>query len=110
MLKNLLLLAGFSTFVVIVIVALDIYHKSKVSSLQPSTQRNIVPITPTFDKKTLEKLKSREQFSVDLREKSTIISADTQSTTASPTPTPTLNDTEGLASQGAATTGPSSQP
>lgn len=82
MLKNLLFLAGFSTFVVIMVVGLDIYHKSNTSSLQPSTQKRIVPITPTFDKETIENLKQREPITVDLNDKSKVISEDSKNTAA----------------------------
>lgn len=90
MIKNLLFLAGFSTFVVIVIVGLDIYHKSKISSLQPSTQRRVIPITPTFDKEALENLKQREPIAVDLSEGSTVISEDSKNAVPGQlTPVPT---------------------
>lgn len=111
MLKNLLLLSAFSTFVVIVIVGLDIYHKSQISSLPPSTQRNIVPITPAFDKETLEGLKKRAPVEVNLTEKSTIISEGTRDASTNPTPSPT-NEQEASppASEEANLSTPATQP
>ena len=80
MLKNLLLLSGFSTFVVIIVVAFTIYHNSLLPTLSSNTQHHTTAITPTFDKKTLDTLKKRTPLSVNLEEKSSIISEDSKST------------------------------
>lgn len=90
MLKNLLLLAGFSTFVVIVLVGLDVYLKSQESTLPKTTQQHLTPINPNFDKETLEKLKGRDQIIVNLEESSAVTSEDSQSTTRSSSPTPQI--------------------
>lgn len=85
MLKNLLLLSGFSTFAVIMIVGLNIYHNYSLSSLPNTTQIHVVPITPTFDKKTLDNLKKRTTVESTIEGQSGIISEDSKSTIASPT-------------------------
>ncbi|MDO8270140.1 MAG: hypothetical protein Q7T54_05740 [Candidatus Levybacteria bacterium] len=90
MLKNLLLLSAFSTFVVIILVGLDIYHKNNISSLQDTTKRNILPIDPKFDKSTLDQLKKRDPITVSLTGKSSVISEDSKPTSRglnSPSPT-----------------------
>lgn len=93
MLKNLLLLTGFSTFVVIIIVGLDVYHKYTLSTLPPKTQKNIVPIESKFDKTTIDSLKKRTPVPVNLQERSSVTSEDSEETTSSPTPgvSPTLS-------------------
>lgn len=78
MLKNLLLLSAFSTFVVIVIIALNLFHSYTLSNLSPRTQNRIIPITPTFDKKTLEELKQRKEIDVNLLDRSHVVSEDKQ--------------------------------
>jgi len=91
MLKNLLLLAGFSTFAVIVIIGLNVFHDHKVSSLPSATQIHVTAITPNFDVKTLDGLKKRSTVSVSLQEKSAVVSEDSkQTTTTLPTPTISL--------------------
>lgn len=87
MLKNFLYLTAFSTFVVIVIVALDVYHKYQVSSLKENTKRRVVSISPNFDDKTLESLKNRVPITVSLEGKSTVVSVDSKSAQLTPTPT-----------------------
>lgn len=93
MLKNLLLLSGFSTFVVVVIIGLNIYHDHELSSLPSSTQIHVTAITPNFDKKSLDQLKKRVSNPVNLQEKSGVVSEDSKKTglvAATPTPTVTL--------------------
>lgn len=91
MLKNLLLLSGFSTFVVIVIIGLNIYHDHKLSSLPSSTQTHVTSIPANFDKKTLDELKKRVSTTVSLQEKSNVVSEDSKQTgLISTTPTPTI--------------------
>lgn len=87
MLKNFLLLTAFSTFVVIVIVSLDVFHKYQISSLKENTQRRVVSISPNFDTETIEGLRERVPISATIEGKSGIISEDT-STGAKVTPTP----------------------
>lgn len=88
MLKNLLLLSGFSTFVVIIIIGLDIYHGYTLSSLPATTQKHVESIVPNFDKKTLNELKKRVPIQVSLQDKSTVVSDDSKETQTTPSPTP----------------------
>lgn len=91
MLKNLLLLSGFSTFVVIVIIGLNIYHNYELSSLSSKTQIHVKAIVPSFDKKTLNDLKKRIPISITLQDKSSVISEDAKQTGGIlQTPTPTI--------------------
>lgn len=76
MLKNLLLLSGFSAFAVIVILSFNIYHNYTISSLPKSTQKKVINIPSTFDKKTLSELKKRSAFPVDLFEQTKVLSED----------------------------------
>lgn len=94
MLKNFLLLTAFSTFVVIVIVALDVFHKYQVSSLKENTKRRVVSISPNFDTDTMESLRNRKPIIVGLEGKSAVVSEDSSSgTTPTPSPTSTLSPT-----------------
>lgn len=95
MLKNLLLLSGFSTFVVVVIIGLNIFHNNTLSSLSEHTQQHITPIVSSFDSQTLNELKEREPISVSLTTKSSIISDDARpvTDTSTPTPSPSTNPT-----------------
>lgn len=95
MLKNLFLLSGFSTFVVIVLVSLNVYHSLVTSTVPSITQIRIVPIPATFDSKTIDELKKRTSVIVNLKEKSGIVSEDTKKASESAvpvikTPTPTI--------------------
>ncbi len=73
MFKNLILLSGFSAFVVFAIIALSIYHTRTTSTLTPITQAYSTPIEPSFDEKTLRELKNRNTVTVDLKGKSGVI-------------------------------------
>lgn len=89
MLKNLLLLSGFSTFAVIIIIGLNVYHNYSLSSLPQSTQTHVIPIPSTFDKKTIAELKKRKPINVTIQGKSEIVSDDSKETSSQPTLTPT---------------------
>lgn len=96
MFKNILLLVGFSTFVVFAIIALNIYHTRTTSTIPPITQKYSTPIDPSFDMKTLQSLKNRNSVPVDLTSKSGVVTKDeidatqgaTQAVQTKPTPTP----------------------
>lgn len=104
MLKNLLLLTGFSTFVVVVIVGLNVYHNFTLSSLPKTTQQKIIPIDPSFDKKTLESLKKREQITVSIDEKSSVVSDDSKQTGAAISASPTISISPTKAASGSSVT------
>ncbi len=73
MLKNLIFLFGFSTFVTVVWISTTIYHNSVTSKITPENKRKIEPINSTFDTKTLEQLDSRQVVRANLSEKLSII-------------------------------------
>ena len=87
MLKNFLILSGFSTFVVAVYIGLNIFLSSKDSTLPIKTQTQINTIPSTFDTKTLNSLKKRVPISVDLQEKSNVLSDSKTKTLTTPSPT-----------------------
>lgn len=89
MLKNLLLLSAFSAFAVVVIIAFNIYHGFTLSSLSSVTQKRVFPITPTFDKETIDKLKERENVNVNLSDKTKVISEDREGQLITPSPAET---------------------
>lgn len=91
MLKNLLLLSSFSAFVVVTLIGLEIYHNFTKSSLTSRTQTRIIPIPPNFDTETLEGLKLRNPIDVNLSDKASIFSQDTQDINTTPTPSITNN-------------------
>lgn len=96
MLKNLLLLSGFSAFAVTIIIAFNIYHNFTLSSLPASTLKRVVEIPPTFDKDTLDELQKRMPATVNLSEKTKVISEDSQNTLT--LPTPSISETQDAAS------------
>lgn len=92
MFKNLLLLSGYSAFVVFAIIAFNIYHTRVTSTIPDATKIKTNPIEPTFDMQTLQSLRGRASVPVNLDSKSGVITQDeidaTQGgTLASPTPT-----------------------
>ncbi len=100
MLKNLLLLTGFSTFAVIVIVAFNIYHGYTLSSLPAITQKRVVSIPGTFDKDTIKELQKRKPVPVNLQEKTAVVSEDSK-TTGATSPTPSVVPSQAQASPSA---------
>lgn len=98
MLKNLLLLSGFSTFAVIVIISFNIYHNHTLSSLPDVTQQRVVAIPSTFDKQTLMELRKRTPISVSLFDKTEVVSEDAKDTPITQTPTPSITTTQTISS------------
>ena len=76
MFKNILLLVGFSTFVVFAIIAFNIYHARTTSTIPPITQKYSTPIDSSFDMETLQALKNRNAIPIDLQSKSGVITQD----------------------------------
>lgn len=66
MLKNLVYLAAFTTFVVLVWISLSIYHSIKSSTITANVSLQIVPLPPTFDTSVIDGLSKRLQVPVDL--------------------------------------------
>lgn len=89
MLKNLIFLFGFSTFVIIVWIGTTFYHNSATSKISESNQRKIEPIDSNFDLETLEQLDTRQEIPVDLSEQLNIIEED-EATSSSQLEVPTV--------------------
>ena len=66
MIKNLLILSGFTAFVVFLWIGLTVFHNSVDTQIPTTTQKRIIPITPAFDIKTLDALKKREIIKTNL--------------------------------------------
>jgi hypothetical protein len=73
MLKNLIFLFGFSTFVTIVWIVTTLYHNSVTSQISKANQVRIEPINPSFDMETLESLDGRQIITVNLSNNLSII-------------------------------------
>lgn len=101
MFKNLLLLSGFSAFVVFTIIGLNIYHTRVTSTIPDATKIKSTPIDPIFDEQTLQSLKKRTGVTIDLTSRSGVITQDeidaTQGGTLTTTPTPTVRPTPPIA-------------
>ncbi len=97
MLKNLLFLAGFSLFVVVVFIVANLYMETTDTTISPTTQKNLEPIEDSFNVEILEKLKERIEVPVDLASQANIIATQTnnnstsRSAQISPTATPKPN-------------------
>jgi len=66
MIKNLLILSGFTAFVVFLWIGLTVFHNSVDTQIPATTQSRIIPITPNFDITTLDSLKKREVIQTNL--------------------------------------------
>lgn len=73
MLKNFILLFGFSTFVTIVWIIATIHHNSVTSKISPVNKSRIAPIESSFDKKAIDGLKTKENIRANLSESANII-------------------------------------
>lgn len=112
MLKNLVYLSIFTTFVVLVWVALSIYNSINSSTITRVESTQIIPINPTFNTAVITSLQNRIQVPVDLSSQLTstqsasgIVNGAPVETISLPslTPTPTLvsSPTAPIASQSA---------
>lgn len=66
MLKNLVYLAVFTTFVIAVWIGLTIYHNFSTTTISEVAQIQIVPIDPSFNPEAVSRLKQRRQIVADL--------------------------------------------
>lgn len=57
--KDFLMFSIFTFLTVVIWTIFDAYHVHKASSIPESLQMQIEQITPTFDRETVEKIKSR---------------------------------------------------
>jgi hypothetical protein len=87
MLKNLAYLAAFTTFVVLVWIALTIYNIFNASTINSNVTEQIIPISPNFNTQTIDGLRSRIQIRVDLGQDIATQSAQPTPTISLPTPT-----------------------
>lgn len=94
MLKNLILFSGFTLFVVATWIGLGIYHNTTTSTVSQTTNLRVLPITPSFDKDTIDELKERKEIIVNLRE-GAIIPSDILDLQSTPSAIPTLPPTSG---------------
>ena len=63
MYKDIIVLLGSAFFIVVAWIAFNIYHNSVVSTTPEDLQKEILPITPTFDQSTINKIKTRAEIS-----------------------------------------------
>lgn len=59
--KDLVFLLASASILVLVWIAFSIYHNLATSTIPQTLETSISPISPTFDKKTLEGLKQRRK-------------------------------------------------
>ena len=99
MLKNLLYIAILTTIVVASWIGFGIYHNSISSTISKDTEIKIIPISPSFETKTINALKVKKVIKVDLKEKINFPSITpkpsdaSRSGTLQPTPTVVLQST-----------------
>lgn len=91
MIKNLLILSGFTAFVVFLWIGLTVFHNSVDTQIPVTTQSRIVPITPSFDTTTLDSLKKREVVQTNLASEAQLLndSATKSSSIVTPFSVPT---------------------
>jgi len=69
MLKNLFYFALLTTVFVLSWIGFGIYDNFTKSTISSDTQIRIIPISSTFDTKTIDSLKTKKVITVDLQEK-----------------------------------------
>lgn len=60
--KDILIIIILFFIFILVWIGGNIYHSGVASTISENTSQDIAPIAPTFDTKTIEKLKSREKI------------------------------------------------
>lgn len=85
MIKNILYLSILINVGVLALIGFNVYHNSKTSTVSEDTNIQAAPITPTFDTKTIDELKTRSEIIVNLQDKAPAAGA------IEITPTPNLN-------------------
>lgn len=84
--KDILLLTIPGFFLIVIWIIFSIYHSSVTSTIPENLTLQIVPISPTFDTKTIEALKNRTQIAPIFE----LSKSSSQTATPTPTPTPTI--------------------
>lgn len=109
MLKNIVYITAVVAAFALLWIVFSIKHNFDNSTITPETHTNISPITPSFDTKTLDQLKSRTSVPVDLStpgiasEQTTASSNSATQIRITPQPTvPPLSETTPVASSNAA--------
>lgn len=90
--KNILIIIILLFLVIFAWIGGDIYHSAVSSTISEVTNKDIAPIKPVFDTKTVNKLKSRQKIAP---------SFELENITPSPIPLPTLKLSPKEASEGA---------
>ena len=109
MLKNLVYLAIFTSFVVLVWIVLTIYHNATSSTISKTVNTQIAPLSPSFDTSVIENLKKRGEVDSNLSETITFPSISPGAPSPSLTPTPsktpsiTISPTKASSSSGTLT-------
>lgn len=83
--SDILFLLASSFVVVCAWIGFNLYHKWATSTISPELQTQIIPIAPTFDQETIDKIKTRKTVAPVY---------DIKNTEASPTPEPQITPTE----------------
>ncbi len=106
MLKNLVYLAIFTSFVVLVWMILSIYHNVTSSTISTTISTQIAPLAPSFDVSAIDNLKKRAEVSSNRSETITFPSVSPGAPSPSLTPAPsrapsiTISPTQSSSSSG----------
>lgn len=90
MIKNLVYLSIFTTFVVLVWISLTIYHALSSTTITKDVGTQITPLKPTFNTSVISNLQARKQITVDLDSNLSTLSAVTPAPNASPAVAPII--------------------
>lgn len=88
--KDILFILASGFFLVLAWIGFNIYHNSKTSTIPEATNIQIAPITPSFDQKTIEEIKTRRNIQAIFEGKSTPTPTATNSATPTTSPTPEI--------------------
>lgn len=88
MLKNLFYFAILTTVFVLSWIGFGIYDNFTKSTISSDTQIRIIPISSTFDTKTIDSLKTKKIITVDLQESITYPTSSPTDKSASPSSIP----------------------
>ncbi len=103
--KDILLLAGSFFFLVLLYLGFSVYHNSVTSTISGDLNTQIVPISPTFDEKTISDLKKRSVITPVYETGGQTSPSPIPSVQASPTPVPTASPSSQLNTNTSTTSG-----
>lgn len=72
MLKNILYLAIFSTFTVVCWIFFSVYHGGTDPQISSGIEARIIPIPPSFDQETTQRIRQRKTIFVNLNQSSSL--------------------------------------